>query len=126
MIKTIRSGTGVGPKGSPYHPIKNERGVLSTTIEEIDLYKLNAEDLEKYLPTTGCASCGARNGRDLAKALLEKKVRAVDCNGIEQRMAEAIDSVLSIDVHLPESDPMMQKVPEKLLEHNSPGPDSPS
>ncbi len=56
--------------------------------------------------------------------LLEKRVKASDCK-IDKKLAEVIDAVLTIDLHLPESDPMMQKVPEKLIEHNSPDLTSP-
>lgn len=89
------------------------------------MYRILREDLEKYLPAGGSASCGAKNGQELAQALLGKKVKAVDCSSIDKRLAEVIDAVLSIDIRLPESDPMMQKVPEKLFEYNSPDSDSP-
>jgi CO dehydrogenase/acetyl-CoA synthase gamma subunit (corrinoid Fe-S protein) len=89
------------------------------TVEEIDLYKLKAEDLVKYLP-------GQDKGwTDFAQKLIDKKAKAVDCPKIEKKMAEAIDAVLSIDIRLPESDPMQQKVPEKLFAYNSPEESSP-
>ncbi|HEY3419018.1 MAG TPA: hypothetical protein VGK23_00505 [Methanomassiliicoccales archaeon] len=88
-------------------------------IEEIDLYKLKAEDLVKYLP-------GQDKGwAEFAQKLIDKNAKAVDCPKIEKKMAEAIDAVLSIDIRLPESDPMQQKVPEKLFEYNSPDDSSP-
>jgi acetyl-CoA decarbonylase/synthase complex subunit gamma len=40
-------------------------------------------------------------------------------------MAAAMDAVLAIDIHLPESDPMQEKVPQTLFEYNSPDEDSP-
>jgi acetyl-CoA decarbonylase/synthase complex subunit gamma len=92
------------------------------TIEEIDLYWMKAEDLAKYLPEEGC---GAKSARELAQMLIDKKLKAVDCDKIDRKMAETIDGVLSVDIHLPESDPMQQKVPEKLFEYNSPDADSP-
>lgn len=95
------------------------------TIEEIDLHRMGREDLAKYLPGRGCPERGAKNGEELAVALQDKKFRAVECPDIDRRLAETIDRVLSIDVHLPESDPAMQKVPEKLFEHNSPDDSSP-
>jgi CO dehydrogenase/acetyl-CoA synthase gamma subunit (corrinoid Fe-S protein) len=89
------------------------------TVEEIDLYKLKAEDLVKYLP-------GQDKGwAEFAQKLIDKKAKALDCPKIEKTMANAIDAVLSIDIRLPESDPMQQKVPEKLFEYNSPDESSP-
>lgn len=92
-------------------------------VEEIDLYWLKAEDLAKYLPENGCGE--AKSALELAKMLIDKKLKAVDCDAIDKKMAEAIDGVLSVDIRLPESDPMQQKVPEKLYEYNSPDADSP-
>jgi acetyl-CoA decarbonylase/synthase complex subunit gamma len=92
-------------------------------VEEIDLYWLKAEDLAKYLPEGGCGD--AKSARELAQALIDKKRNAVDCGDIDKRMAETIDGVLSVDIRLPESDPMQQKVQEKLFEYNSPDADSP-
>jgi CO dehydrogenase/acetyl-CoA synthase gamma subunit (corrinoid Fe-S protein) len=89
------------------------------TIEEIDLYKLKADDLVKYLP-------GQDKGwTEFAQKLIDKKTKATECPKIDKKMAAAIDSMLSIDIRLPESDPMQQKVPEKLFEYNSPDENSP-
>lgn len=88
-------------------------------IEEIDLYKLKAEDLVKYLPGQD------KDWTEFARKLIDKRAKAVECPKIDKKMAEAIDAVLSIDIRLPESDPMQQKVPEKLFEYNSPDEDSP-
>jgi acetyl-CoA decarbonylase/synthase complex subunit gamma len=93
------------------------------TVEEIDLYWMKAEDLEKYLPEGGCN--GAKSAKELAQMLIDKKLKAADCDKIDKKMAAAIDGVLSVDIRLPESDPMQQKVPEKLFEYNSPDPSSP-
>jgi CO dehydrogenase/acetyl-CoA synthase gamma subunit (corrinoid Fe-S protein) len=88
-------------------------------IEEIDLYKLRADDLVKYLP-------GQDKGwAEFAQKLIDKNAKAADCPKIDRKMAEAIDAVLSINIRLPESDPMQQKVPEKLFEYNSPDESSP-
>ncbi|MGD0816885.1 MAG: hypothetical protein ABR986_00605 [Methanomassiliicoccales archaeon] len=95
------------------------------TIEEIDLYKLKADDIVKYLPEGDSSSCGTKSWTEFAQMLIDKKVKAVSCAKIDKKMAEAIDAVLSIDIHLPESDPMQQKVPEKLFEYNSPDENSP-
>jgi CO dehydrogenase/acetyl-CoA synthase gamma subunit (corrinoid Fe-S protein) len=95
------------------------------TIEEIDLYKLRAEDLGRYLPAGDSSACGAKSWTEFAQMLIDGKAKASDCGKIEKRMAAAIDAVLSIDIHLPESDPMQQKVPEKLFEYNSPDESSP-
>jgi CO dehydrogenase/acetyl-CoA synthase gamma subunit (corrinoid Fe-S protein) len=95
------------------------------TIEEIDLYKLKAEDLVKYLPDGDSSSCGAKSWTEFAQMLIDGKVKAAECSKIDKKMAEAIEAVLSIDIHLPESDPMQQKVPEKLFEYNSPDESSP-
>jgi acetyl-CoA decarbonylase/synthase complex subunit gamma len=92
------------------------------TIEEIDLYWMKAEDLAKYLPDEGC---GAKSAKELAQMLIDKKLKAADCDKIDKKMAAAIDGVLSVDIHLPESDPMQQKVSESLYEYNSPDADSP-
>jgi CO dehydrogenase/acetyl-CoA synthase gamma subunit (corrinoid Fe-S protein) len=95
------------------------------TIEEIDLYKLKAEDLERYLPDGDASSCGAKSWNEYAQMLVAKKVKASDCAKLDKNMAAAIDAALSIDIRLPESDPMQQKVPEKLIEFNSPDASSP-
>lgn len=88
-------------------------------IEEIDLYKLKAEDLVKYLP-------GQDKGwAEFAQKLIDQSTKAADCPKIDKKMAAAIDAVLSIGIRLPESDPMQQKVPEKLFEYNSPDENSP-
>ncbi|MFA5312688.1 MAG: hypothetical protein WC375_05110 [Methanomassiliicoccales archaeon] len=94
-------------------------------IEEIDLYKLRAEDLENYLPTDKSEPEGFKKWSDYAQALVDGKAKAVNNAKIEKKMAEAIDAVLSIDIRLPESDPMQQKIPDKLLEFNSPDEESP-
>ncbi len=95
------------------------------TVEEIDLYKLKAEDIVKYLPEGDSSTCGAKSWMEFAQMLIDMKVKAVSCAKIDKKMAEAIDAVLSIDIRLPESDPMQQKVPEKLFEYNSPDESSP-
>ena len=88
-------------------------------IEEIDLYKLRVEDLVKYLP-------GQNKGwAEFAQKLIDQNEKAADCPKIDKKMADVIDAVLSIDIRLPESDPMQQKVPEKLFEYNSPDESSP-
>jgi acetyl-CoA decarbonylase/synthase complex subunit gamma len=94
-------------------------------IEEIDLYKMSAEDLAKYLPASGCAKAGAKNERELAEKLIGKAVKAVDCSEIDKKMATAIDAVLAIETRLPESDPMQEKVAEMLIEYGNPDADSP-
>jgi len=93
------------------------------TIEEIDLYWMKADDLAKYLPDEGCN--GAKSAKELAQMLIDKKLKTADCDKIDKKMAAAIDGVLSVDIRLPESDPMQQKVPEKLFEYNSPDASSP-
>lgn len=92
-------------------------------VEEIDLYWLKPEELSKYLPESGCAD--AKSAMELAQMLVDKKVKAVDCDAIDKNMAAAIDGVLSVDIRLPESDPMQHKVPEKLFEYNNPVSNSP-
>jgi CO dehydrogenase/acetyl-CoA synthase gamma subunit (corrinoid Fe-S protein) len=98
---------------------------MRMTIEEIDLYKLKSEDVANYLPTDKSEPNDFKKWDDYAQALIAGKVKAVDCNKIDKKMAEAIDAVLSIDIRLPESDPMQQKIPEELLEFNSPDESSP-
>ena len=95
------------------------------TVEEIDLHQLTAEDLAKYLPPEGCRGKGFAGARALSEALVGRKVKASDCQGIEPELADAIDGVLSLDLRLPESDPMMNQVGEKLIEINSPDSTSP-
>ncbi|QLH74599.1 MAG: hypothetical protein HPY73_03465 [Methanomassiliicoccales archaeon] len=94
-------------------------------IEEIDLYRLSADVLENYLPTDKSPPEGFGSWGDFAKALTDGKARASDCKKIDGKMAFAMDAVLSIDIHLPESDPMQRKVPEVLFEYNSPDVGSP-
>lgn len=93
------------------------------TIKDIDLYRLRAEDLAKYLPEGGCS--GARSADELAQMLIGGERKAAECDGIDRRMAEAVDGVLGVDLRLPESDPMQQMVPEKIIELNSPDAGSP-
>jgi acetyl-CoA decarbonylase/synthase complex subunit gamma len=93
------------------------------TVKEINLYRMKAGDLARYLPDEGCN--GAKNAKELAQMLIDKKLKASDCDKIDKKMAAVIDGVLSVDIRLPESDPMQQKVPEKLFEYNSPDPSSP-
>ncbi len=95
-------------------------------IEEIDLYKISADDLAKYMPDGDASACGAKTWREFAQMLLDKKVKASDCSKIDKKMADAIDGVISVmDIRLPESDSMQEKVDEKLIEFNSPESDSP-
>lgn len=95
------------------------------TVEEIDLYWLKASDLLNYLPDGGTPPCGAKDWAEFAQMLIDKKARAADCEMLDKAMAEAIDGALSVDIRLPESDPMQQRVPELLLEFNSPDESSP-
>jgi acetyl-CoA decarbonylase/synthase complex subunit gamma len=95
------------------------------TVEEIDLHQLTAEDLVKYLPPEGCKEKGFASVRALSEAMIGKKVKALDCRAIPPALADAIDGVISLDLRLPESDPMMNKVEEKVIEVNSPDSSSP-
>ncbi|MGD0818733.1 MAG: hypothetical protein ABR986_10130 [Methanomassiliicoccales archaeon] len=95
------------------------------TVEEIDLHQLTAEDLAKYLPSEGCKEKGFPGAKALSEALVNKKVKAAGCTGISPALADTIDGILSLDLRLPESDPMMNKVEEKLIEINSPDSTSP-
>ena len=98
---------------------------MKMVIEEIDPYKSKAEDVVNYLPTDKSEPAGFKKWDDYAQALVDRKMKAVDCNKIEKKMGEAIAAVLSIDIRLPKSDTMQQKIPEKLLEFNSPDEGSP-
>lgn len=95
------------------------------TVEEIDLHQLTAEDMAKYLPPEGCREKGYAGARALAEALVSKKVKASECAGISPALADAIEGIFSLDLHLPESDPMMNRVGEKLIQINSPDVSSP-
>ena len=95
------------------------------TVEEIDLHQLTAEDLAKYLPPEGCKEKGFAGRRALSEALVSRKLKASECKGMALELADAIDGVLSLDLRLPESDPMMNQVEEKLIEINSPDSMSP-
>ncbi len=95
------------------------------TVDEIDLYKLGAEDVKKYLPDGERAACGAADWGEYAQMLVDGTARAGECEAIPPRMAAAIDAVLSLDIRLPESDPMQQKVTDRLVEFNSPDESSP-
>ncbi|OPY31882.1 MAG: Acetyl-CoA decarbonylase/synthase complex subunit gamma [Methanomassiliicoccales archaeon PtaU1.Bin124] len=94
-------------------------------IEEIDLYKLKADEIENYLPTDKSPPEGYKKWGEFAQALVEGKVKATSCTKIDNGMAEVMDAVLSIGIRLPESDPMQQKVPQPLLEFNHPDESSP-
>jgi acetyl-CoA decarbonylase/synthase complex subunit gamma len=94
-------------------------------IEEIDLYKMRAEDLMNYLPDGGQVPGGAGSWEEFAQMLIDRKAKASGCKGIGKDMAAAIDAVLAIDIRLPESDPMQEKVKQNLFEYNSPTSDSP-
>ncbi|NLK25953.1 MAG: hypothetical protein GX307_05180 [Euryarchaeota archaeon] len=95
------------------------------TIEEIDLYWMRPEDLSKYLPNKGCAESETKNSLALAEMILARKIKASECPGIEPKLAETIDQIMTVDLHLPESDSLQQKIPEKLVEINSPDESSP-
>lgn len=95
------------------------------TVEEIDLYWMKVEDLARYLPPSGSSKAGARSAEELAEKLISRSVKAVDCPEINRTMAEAIDAVLGITTRLPESDPMQEKVTERLFEYGHPDADSP-
>jgi len=95
------------------------------TIEEIDLYWLEGEGLRRYLPGKDCGQCGTPDCTAFANALLSRKGKAGDCPYLDRRMAEVIDSVCALDIHLGESDPMLRKVPDPLLEINGPDTSSP-
>jgi CO dehydrogenase/acetyl-CoA synthase gamma subunit (corrinoid Fe-S protein) len=95
------------------------------TVEEIDLHQLTAEDLAKYLPLEGCKEKGFAGAKALSEAMIGKKVKASECKAISPELADAIDGVLSLNLRLPESDPMMNKVEDKLIEINSPDGSSP-
>jgi len=95
------------------------------TIEEIDLYWLKAEDLVRYLPEGDSSTCGAHSWAEFAQMLVDRRARATECAKLDHRLAETIDGVLSVDVRLPESDPMQEKVEERLFEYGSPDADSP-
>ena len=95
------------------------------TIEEINLYKLTAKDVQRYLPGRERAACGTGSWDEYAQMLVDGTARAAECEEISPRMAAALDAILSLDVHLPESDPMQQKIAEKLIELNSPNESSP-
>lgn len=95
------------------------------TIEEIDLYRLRAEDVLRYLPQGERAACKAGSWSEFAQMLIDGAARASECEAIPPRMAAALDATLSLDVRLPESDPMQQKVTERLVELNSPDENGP-
>lgn len=95
------------------------------TIEEIDLHRMGMEELAKYLPEQGCDECGAATAAQMAEKLISGDCQASGCTRIAASLAEKIDKVLSINIHLPESDPAMQKVRERLIEVNAPDESSP-
>ncbi len=47
-------------------------------IEEIDLYRLKAENLAFYLPGDDCGKCGVRTCALLAKDILEGRGKAIE------------------------------------------------
>ncbi len=59
---------------------------------------------------------GICRAKALSEALVSRKVKASDCDSISPELADAIDGVLSLDLRLLESDPMMNKIEEKLTE----------
>ena len=95
------------------------------TIEEIDLYWLKDDDLRRYLPGKDCGECGTPDCAGFANALLMGKRKAGDCPYLDRKMAEVMDSICALDIHLGESDPMLRKVPDPLLEINGPDASSP-
>ncbi len=95
------------------------------TVEEIDLYKLGAEDIKRYIPESERASCGAADWGEFAHMLLDGTARARECEAMDSRMALALDAILSLNIRLAESDPMQQKVTDRLVEFNSPDESSP-
>ncbi len=94
-------------------------------IEEIDLYRLKAENLAFYLPGDDCGKCGVRTCALLAKDILEGRGKASSCPSIKPFLAETIDSVAEIKLNLAESDPMQLKTGAGLVELNSPDASAP-
>ncbi|TFG56587.1 MAG: hypothetical protein E4H30_03655 [Methanomassiliicoccus sp.] len=94
-------------------------------IEEIDLYYLTSEDLLRYLPQKNCRECGQNDCRKFADLILSRKARAEECPHLGGEMARVMDAMCALDIRLVESDSMMQKVPDKLVEMNSPDSSSP-
>jgi acetyl-CoA decarbonylase/synthase complex subunit gamma len=95
------------------------------TIEEIDLYRLEEKDIKRYLPDGQRAACGAGDWDEFAHKLLDGTARARECEAMDPRMALALDAILSLNIRLAESDPMQQKVTDRLVEFNSPDESSP-
>lgn len=95
------------------------------TVEEIDLYQLQAENLELYLPAKDCGKCQGKKCGKQAELILSGSGKAAECPYMSKLLIETIDAVAALKIRLAESDPMMTKSGEKLVEINSPDDDSP-
>jgi CO dehydrogenase/acetyl-CoA synthase gamma subunit (corrinoid Fe-S protein) len=95
------------------------------TVEEIHLYPLLPENLEQYLPGDDCGKCTGKTCNQQAKLIVQRKGSATECPKLSKRLAGTIDAVAGLDIRLAESDPMMTKSGERLVEINAPGEDAP-
>ncbi len=94
-------------------------------VEAVDFYGLSPADIVKYLPGKDCGNCGYADCMTFAKALSEGKAKVEDCPEMALRLKESLAGPLSIKLEVHEADSSMSTVGDKLIELNSPSPDSP-
>ncbi len=94
-------------------------------VEAVNFYGMSPDDIVKYLPGKDCGSCGYKTCREFAVALSDGKMTVKDCPEMALRMSESLAGALSIKLEVHDADASMNTVTEKLIEVNSPGPDSP-
>jgi CO dehydrogenase/acetyl-CoA synthase gamma subunit (corrinoid Fe-S protein) len=94
-------------------------------IEEIHLYQLQAMDLECYLPAKDCGKCQGKKCGTQAEMILAGTAKAAECPYMSKLLVDTIDSIASLKISLSESDPMLTKSGERLVEFNSPDGESP-
>lgn len=93
--------------------------------EYADLYPLNAENLSEYLEDIDCGCCGFSSCTVFAEALVSGNVRADDCLELDQKMACAVNALLTLELDPIPYNVMMEALTPGAHEVGYPQPSSP-
>jgi len=93
------------------------------TIEKVDLYRMKAEEIARYLPGKDCGACGRDTCLEFADAIKEADIR--ECPHIAPRVVEALEGSISIEMEMEEGDSTMATINRDLIEINSPTMEAP-
>ena len=89
------------------------------------IYPPDAEALCEFLPGTDCGRCGYGSCMEFSEALLGKKIRPRECPELDAALADAMASILDLDMSPIPYNCMMEQVPCELIEINHPNEDAP-